>query len=289
MHKYARMRLIKARTMRYTIKSTKYIAKNFLYLIPFAFIPAFFCALSVDGEAIRCAIEAFFGGGLVEEWHFFHLFRAISVFNFASWEALIGGLLAIPVMIVCVAMLLALLDKHMRIGKRTYNGIFIKLNDNLLSTAGYIVLLLVVYEIWALLTSALLFFFSRVPIPFFAYFFVIVSFIGMHVVLIYVISFIYLWLPCMQITGFRAGEALYYSHQLMAPIKWKILFSQVGLLLATEGMVTLCAMFIEGWLFLAFTTLFCMLLLLLYCVRMMVVYFDRDNIDRADLRKYYQR
>lgn len=275
--------------MRYTIRSSKYIAKNLLYLIPFAIIPAFFCALSIDGVAIRCALEAFFTGGLVEEWHFDHLFRAISVFNFASWESLISGLLAIPLMIVCVAMLLALLDKHMRFGKRTYNGIFIKLNDNFVSTAGYTLLLLLIYDIWALITSAFLFFFSRIPVPFLAYLFVVISFIGMHVVLIYLISFIYLWLPCMQITGFKAGEALYYSHQLMAPIKWKILFSQVGLLLMTEALVTVCAIFLTGWLFLTLSTVFCGMLLLLYCVRMMVVYFDRDNIQRADLMKYYQK
>ena len=179
--------------MRYTLKSTKYIAKNFLYLIPFAIIPAFFCALSVDGEAIRCAVEAFFQGNLSNEWHFGHLFRAISVFNFASWESTIAGLLAIPFMIVCVAMLLALLDKHMRFGKRTFNGIMIKLNDNFVSTAGYVLLLLIVYELWALITSALMFFFSCISIPVLAYFFVTVTFVGMHVVLIYVISFIYLW------------------------------------------------------------------------------------------------
>ncbi len=275
--------------MKYTLRSSKYIAKNFFYLIPFALIPAFFCAVSIDGEAIRCAIEAFFTGDLVDEWHFDHLFRAISVFSFASWESIIGGVLAIPIMIVCVAMLLALLDKHMRFGKRTYNGIFGKLNDNFVSTAGYTVLLLLIYEVWALITSALLFFFSRIEIPIVAYFFVVVSFIGMHVVLVYVISFIYLWLPCMQITGFRSGEALYYSHQLMAPIKSKILLSQVGLLLLTEALVTVSSMFISGWVFLVLSTLFCAILVLLYCVRMMVVYFDRDNIDRADLKKYYTR
>ena len=113
--------------MRYTVKSTKYIAKNFIYLLPFAIIPAFFCALAIDGEAIFCAIESFFAGTLTE-WHFFHLFRAISVFNFASWQSIVGGILAIPVIIFCTALLLALLDKHMRFGKRTYNGIFSKLS-----------------------------------------------------------------------------------------------------------------------------------------------------------------
>lgn len=275
--------------MRYTLKSTKYITRNFFYLFPFAILPAFFCALSVDGEAIRCALESFFMGKLVKEWHFGHLFRAISVFNFASWESVIAGLLAIPLMIVCVAMLLAMLDKHMRFGKRTFNGIFTKLNDNLVSTAGYVLLLLALYELWALILSALLFFFSRITIPVVAYFFVVVSFIGMHVVLIYLISFIYLWLPCMQITGFKAREALYYSHQLMSPIKWKILFSQVFLLLGTEALVSVCAIFLSGWVFPVLTTILCAILVLLYCVRMMIVYFDRDNIQRADLIKYYQK
>ena len=274
--------------MRYTLKSTKYIAKNFIYLIPFAIIPAFFCALSVDGEAIFCAMESFVKGTLTE-WHFFHLFRAVSIFNFSSLETSIGGLLAIPVIILCTALLLALLDKHMRFGKRTYNGIFSKLNDNFVSTCGYVVLLLVMYEVWALITSAFLFFFSRIPIAWLAYTLVGVSFIFMHVVLIYAISFIYLWLPCMQITGFKANEALYYSHQLMVPIKWKILFSQVFILLATEALVTVCACFISGILFHVLVTLFCSALILVYCVRMMTVYFDRDNIERADLMKYYQR
>lgn len=276
--------------MRYTLKSSKYIVKNFFYLIPFAIIPAFFCALSIDGEAIFCAIESFFNGTLTE-WHFFHLFRAVSIFNFSSLETSIGGVLAIPVIILSTALLLALLDKHMRFGKRTYNGIFSKLNDNFVSTCGYVVLLLVLYEVWALITSAFLFLFSRITDVWLAYTLVCLSFVAMHVVLIYAISFIYLWLPCMQITGFKASEALYYSHQLMAPIKWKILVSQVVLLLGTETLVTVCAWFLYEYViwFIIIATLFCAGLLLVYCVRMMTVYFDRDNIERADLMKYYQR
>ena len=146
-----------------------------------------------------------------------------------------------------------------------------------------------IYEVWALITSALIFLFSHITVPVLAYGLVSLAFVGMHVVLVYVISFIYLWLPCMQITGFKASEALYYSHQLMAPIKWKILFSQVGLLLGTETLVSLCEKFLSGWIFLVLATLFCAMLLLTYCVRMMIVYFDRDNIEREDLKKYYQR
>ena len=58
----------------------------------------------------------------------------------------------------------------------------------------------------------------------------------------------------------------------------KILFSQVVFLLGTEALVTVSACFIHGVWFHVLATLFCAALLLVSCVRMMTVYFDRDNI-----------
>ena len=187
-------------------------------------------------------------------------------------------------------MMLSLLDKHMRIGKRTYNGVFSKLNDNLLSTCGYVLLVLIIYEFWALVTAALLFFFTRITSAAIAYGFAFAVYFLMHVVLIYLIGLIYLWLPCMQITGFRAIEALQYSYQLMSPVKWKILIGQLSLLFFVQVLVCVCAYFtvIGSVVFTALTTILYTGLIMVYCVRMMVAYFDRDNIERADLKKYYQ-
>lgn len=274
--------------MKYTVQSTKYIAKNFFYIFPFAIIPAFFFAFSVDKEAIYCALEIFASGDL-SGFHFAHLFRAISVFNFASWQAIVFGIIGIALLVVCVAMMLALLDKHMRIGKRTYNGLFSKLNDNIVSTSGYAFLLLVIYELWSLVTSALLFFFSRIPLAPIAYTLSIVGFLGTNLCLIYLIGTIYLWLPCMQITGFRAMEALNYSYQLVVKVKWRILVSQTVMLLLVATLVCTIAVFIssETWFLVLSATLYA-LLIMVYCVRMEIAYFDRDNIERADLIKYYR-
>ena len=275
--------------MKYTARSSKYIMKNFWYIIPFAIIPAFFLSLSTDQESVFCAIDTMVALKPTEH-HFSHIFSAISVLNFSSLEAVIFGIIAVVCLIVCGAMMLALLDKHMRIGKRTYNGIFSKLNDNLLSTCGYALLLLFIYEVWALLTSALLFFFTRIPNAAIAYSLSAIVYFSMHVVLIYLIGLIYLWLPCMQITGFRAGEALHYSYQLIAPVKWKILFGQISLLLLVEGLMCVCAYFtsLDSIWFTVLTTALYTWLILIYVVRMMVAYFDRDRIERADLKKYYQ-
>ena len=273
--------------MQYTAQSGKYIFKNFWYIFPFAIIPAFFFALSSDREAIRCAVETLFTGR-INEFHFAHLFRAISILNFASWQSVVFGILGVFLIVLCVAMMLALLDKHMRIGKRTYNGLFSKLNDNLVSTAGYAFLLLVIYEIWALVTAALLDLFFMIPNTLIAYILSGFVFLTMHIVLIYAIGTIYLWLPCMQITGFKALEALQYSYQLTSPVKWRLLFGQLFILLSVEALICVCACFIPfGGLFWLVTAGLYALMIMTYCVRMMVAYFDRDNIQRADLNRYY--
>jgi len=272
--------------MKYTIQSSKYTLKNFIYLFPFAILPAWFLALSTDQHAIFCALETVFSGR-VNDFHFAHLFQALSIINFATGASVIFGIASIITMIVCGALLFAFLDKHMRIGKRTLTGIVSKLNDNLISTAGFVLLLLGIYEIWALITSGLMYVFSLIPVAGLASMFTVGTFLFMHVVLIYVVGRIYLWLPCMQITGFRAFEALSYSQYLVEAFKWKLLAVQLVVLLFVEGFIYLCVLSPYTWLFTLLTTIVYTFIIMLFCVRMMVAYFDREQIERADLKKYY--
>ncbi len=275
--------------MRYTVQSTKYVFKNILYLFPFAILPALFLSLSTDQSAVGSVIKELFSGE-INEWSFTEIFRAISILNFASWEAIVFGLVGIIVIVPCVALMMALLEKHMRIGKRTFNGLWGKLNDNLISTCGCVLLLLAIYEIWSLLLAAFMFLFSRITVLVVAYIFTGLSFIAFHVLLVVVISTIYLWLPCMQITGFRAYEALVYSYHLMGQIKGRIIAAQLVILLFAEAMLCACAVFVTASpAFNIITALLYAGMLMTYCVRMQIAYFDRDHIERADLVKYYQK
>lgn len=275
--------------MRYNKQTVKYVSKNFIFLLPFTILPALLFSFSTDEEAIIRVVKAIFTWNL-SSWSFFDLFRAISVLNFGSWRSLVFGLIGILLMVPCVAMMMAWLEKHFRIGKRTFNGLWGKLNDNFISTCGYAVLLLVIYEVWALLTSALLFFVSRITITALAYSLSGGIFVVMHVVLLYAIGCIYLWLPCMQITGFRAMEALHYSYQLYSPVKGKVLLAQFLLLLFSEALIAACAYWIQNaFVFILLTTVLYLIIIIMYCVRMQIVYFDRDQIERADLARYYHR
>lgn len=275
--------------MKYTVQSSKYVFKNFIYLFPFAILPALFLALSTDEEAITAVITTFVHGR-IGEWTFSELFRAISVLNFGSWQSIVFGFVGIIVIIPCMALLMALLEKHMRIGKRTFNGLWSKLNDNFLSTAGVVLLVFAIYELWSLLLAAFLFFLSRITLTVIAYVFVVIVFIAFHILLMISIGAIYLWLPCMQITGFRAVEALSYSYQLLSPIKVKLLFVQLMILTFVEALICVCAVFLPvSVVFNVIASILYACMLMIYCVRMQVAYFDCDHIERADLATYYQR
>ena len=272
--------------MKYTIRTTKYIFKNFFYILPFAVLPAFLLSLSLAGESIEKVLTATFTGKL-SEWTFFDLFCAISVLNFGDWGSAVAGLLSIIAIFPCVALFMAFLEKHMRIGKRTFNGLLSKLNDNIPSTFGYGLLFLAIYEIWSLITAALLYCVSLISNLIAAYILLGIVFLAMHVLLLYTIGLIYLWLPCMQITGFPMLQALEYSHQLLTPVKWKILAGQLLALLGADALICVCVLFVPSGIFTLITTILYVFLLLYYCVRMEIAYFDRDHIERADLRKYY--
>jgi len=272
--------------MRYTKQSCNYILKNFFYIFPLTILPAFLLSLSTDEVAIQCFVETVIRGDLMN-LHFDHIFCAVSVLNFGSWESVIFGLLSIVGIIVFMAILMAFLEKHMRIGKRTFNGIFSKLNDNFISTACVVFIVLAMYEIWSLILTALLFLVTRLQVTVLSYVFGAIVYIAMHVLLIYLVSTIYLWLPCMQITGFKLLEALNYSYNLVASIQWGILIGQLMFLFCTEAIMCLCVMLSPSSLiFTIVTTALFAILIMIFCVRMEIVYFDRDNIDRADIKRY---
>ncbi|MBO5457671.1 MAG: hypothetical protein J6A24_01785 [Clostridia bacterium] len=55
----------------------------------------------------------------------------------------------------------------------------------------------------------------------------------------------------------------------------------------TETLISICAVFVtSGFVFTILTTALMAMSLMYYFVRMQTVYFDRDNIERMDLKKY---
>ena len=273
--------------MKYTFRTIGYMVKNFFYVFPLVLLPAFFLALTVARGDIVTASEKLFAGNY-DAITFMEVFQAVSIFNFSSAGTVFAGLAGVVALVVCVSLLMAFIDKHMRFGKRTFNGLFGKLNDNLVSTFGLTFILVVIYEIWTVILAALLTLCLLVK-GVLAVVLASIVFILMHFALTYAITFWYLWLPCMQITGFRTFEALRYGYLLCEPIHTRIALAQAGSLILAELAITATTLFLPGaWsVSVLVTTLLYAMMILLFCVRMQIVYFDREQIEREDLKRYY--
>ena len=272
--------------MKYTSKSLKYVFGNLGYLVLFGLFPAVFLAYSLDTATVGAILKDYFSGSPYAG--FSDIFHAVSIFNFHSVSATLADILGFALVVACVAMMMAYMEKHMRIGKKTWNGLFSKLNDNLLSTLGIAVLFSALYELWALITSALLLCATYIGSKTVIYITSVIIWCVTEIALLYVVSVFYLWLPCVQITGFRAFEALSYSYQLVSGVKWTIVWEQFLSMTVSEILFGVICIFVPwAWLRLLLISVVFAGLILVFVTRMQVAYFDRAQLERADLKKYY--
>lgn len=271
--------------MKTVFEHWKYIFKNLWFVLPFAVMPAVFLALSVDFSGIHDLAYSLFTGNLGLEYA--QIFCAWSFFRFDSPLGVVYSVLALVCLVIFTSLLLAFVEKHMRIGKRTLSGVFSQFGAHIWAFVGITLFFTALYELWAAVLSAVLFAVSAINAKGFACFlFVFVSlvFIG---ALLYLVSLFYLWLPCMQITGFRAYSAFLYSYRLAAGVRWKLILS--FLITYAPCFVLLVGLsFAPVWLagFIAFGIF--IFAYLSFCVRMESLYFERDKLDREDLLRSYR-
>ncbi len=265
----------------------KYIFRNFWYVLPFAVAPALFLSLTLNYASVRGVLTGFFTGD--PAFSFYQIFTALSFIRIDSWWGALYSVCAFICMVVFLAIMLSLVEKHMRIGKRSFNGAFSRLNDNIVSSFFVTLLYCAIYELWSLVTAAVLYAFGALVLNAVGvYILSLLFFIGLIYALLFVVSVFYLWLPCLQITGFRAYDALRYSYQLVSNIRGKLILAQALSLLTANIVVGLSAIYLPALPFQIITFVVFLLLFAEFCVRMEVAYFETENLDREDLLRSYR-
>ncbi len=264
----------------------KYIFKNLWYVAPFALLPAVLLGFTIDHEAIQYVTHAFFAGEL-HDISFFYLFRAFSVVRIDHiWSALIS-VLTLAVSCVMFTLMLIFVEKHMRIGKRTLSGLKSQFAWLILPVICIGLFYLALYEIYSVVVAALLYAVCRLPSTPVLY----ILFLGILGVftflLVYVVSLLYLFLPCKQVTGFRTYDAFLYSYGLMTGVRGKLLLS---LCLSVTGcfLVLTASSLLPLSAFVPITFVLCIFLFMSFGVRMETVYFATDKLDREDQLKSYR-
>lgn len=275
--------------MRYSLQTAKYVLKNLLYVLPLCVLPAILLACEFDEGAFKTVAHAVFEKG---DLSFQTVYNTVAILNFHSLYSKIAFFLSFLVMPVCVSLIMAFTDKHMRIGKRTLHGIPSKLNDNFLPTLYNYITLVVIYEFFSLISSAVLFVCLQISVDWLRIFLFFALYLLLNGCFLYFgVSYLYLWLPTRLGTGFHAFESLRYAYQLVFPVRKKLfggLF--VAFIVITAGLVGVhtAYLYFPHWYFVVSAeTLLFMFCVANFCTRMQVAYYDCAQLERADLKKYY--
>ncbi len=271
--------------MRTVFGSWKYIFKNIWLLLPFVIVPAIFLALSVDYTGVSALTKKFFSGQ--PEMEFVQFFKCWSIVRFDSWLGGVYSLLAYLSVALFASFLLAFVEKHMRIGKRTFSGVFAECRNILPSVLFITLAYTVLYEVWAVVFSAILFVISFIHVTAVVYIATVACCLFFSYVLFFLITIFYLWTPCRQATGFGAYDAFLYSYRLTVGVRWKLilsyLISYLPAIAAIAGASLLPSVFFRIIVVLVYA-----MLILNFCVRMETVYFETDKIDREDVLHSYR-
>lgn len=271
--------------MRKVLDSWKYIGRNLLFLLPFAVLPAVFLALSLDYTEIGALVHGFFSGD--PRLSFEGYFRTLSFIRIDSPLGGIFSALAVLSVIVCAALLLSFVEKHLRIGKRTLSGLTKGFLDLIPTVIVVGLAYLALYELWATLFSALLYLLSNISQTALFYVLFVAAFLFFTYALLFIVTAIYLWLPCRQMTGFGFYDAFLYSYRLMVGIRWNLILSYLASFVLALFVLGASALLPEAVFrciaLIVFATLF-----LSFCVRMETAYFDADKLDREDLLQSYK-
>ena len=269
--------------MRYIAGTFRYIFKNFIFLFAFVLIPSYFLTASGDPADIRAIIDSFVAGG--ERAEFREVFAFFSPLNDRGWAF---ALICFAAVIVCFPMLFGFIEKHMRLGLRTWKGIAGRFNFNFLTTLAVFFVCIALYEVWALLAAGLVYAETLLLQGIAGSIAALVTAVGMVALLCYLISTFLLWLPCLQITGYSYMDALVYSNSLAARKKGKIFLSSFLPCAAGYAARGLIVAFVQnGAAAFVITELVYLFLILYICVLMFVVYFDAAGEERMDLNKKF--
>ena len=273
--------------MRYFGSANKYVLKNFIFIFLFALIPSYFLTLANDIRGIGEIMKNVFAGKL--DLTFGQFFDFFSLFSLRRWPAAIA---AFVLTTVCAAMLLAWMEKHMRTGSRSYRVLFRGIDYNLISTFVILLVFVVTFEFWALISAGLLSILSLIITNGIAQCVVgIAATLGLYVFLTYIASLFLLWLPCRQITGYNFMDSLAYSWQISAGRRRRlflaVLIPFLAFVLLQGGIVAVSVYF--PWKFVAFLCLelVYLFMFLYFAALMYVTFFEANGEERADLVKKY--
>lgn len=271
--------------MKYLKDSFSYVFKNFIFIFIFSLLPSYFLAFVQKGDRTSAFIASLFEDGAGAG--FGDVFSFLSPFNAYGW---IYSLVALILMIILLPMLTGFIERHMRLGVRSLKGILSRFNYNFVACFRLLLIFFVLYELWAVVAAGFIYLFVVLFNGVLCGVLASVCFALTLVLFCWILSAIILWLPVLQITGYRFMDSFVYEYQLYAGRRIRIFLAVLVPWVLGYVFAILSAFFVwpvSALLDFIIRELLFMVLILYYAVLMYVVYFAASGEERADLAKRY--
>jgi hypothetical protein len=269
--------------MKYTKDTLKYLKSNILLLLPCYIIAVLCLTLLINVEAYQTIAQSI-GKGSVSD-SFIEWFKFFTLFNPDNAFTIIGGIVAYVILILNLAFIHSLIDNHIRFGSRSIRSIASSFNINVVNSLIFTILAMIFHVICGVILAAVMKTCELIPVNYSYVFGLLISAVLM-VVIFFVCSLFLLWLPCVEITGFRKYEALNYSYALARQRVWKIFgaFTVPSIIIVAISMAIgmTCPQVVS---YIAMPLLVG-LLFVYTAVMSYMAYADAEGIEREDLRKY---
>lgn len=268
--------------MKYITDTLKYIKNNFILMLPSLAVAVLAFAVILDYTAVENIADGYADGRISQS--FTDWFRLFIPFNSANWVMITLSIAAYVALVLNVAFVHSMVDKHVRFGSRSFRSIISSFTINFIYGLISMAAIFVAAVILAVLMAVIMKTFALMP----PYMFIAGGAICLIIaaIFVFIAAHFFLWLPCAEITGFKMSEALYSSYAQARRVRWKN-FAAISLpLVAAAAVTTLFGVFL-GHVAAMISGAVCF-----GCAYMMIIissymaYVDVEGIEREDLKKY---
>ncbi|MGN0813925.1 MAG: hypothetical protein ACI4MH_01680 [Candidatus Coproplasma sp.] len=268
--------------MKYIINTFKYLKSNLL-LLPALFVAMVAFAPIFDYSAFEQIATSFSDGHISSSFNVWLCF--FLPVHTKNWLTVLLSVLGYVALIVDLAYIQSLTDKHVRFGSKSFRSMMSSLSVNFWYGLMLSVLLALVSSVNAFIFAAIMKTFAMFNTPY--------LFIGGIVIcglILFVELFVFchfsLWLPCIEITGFKAYEALSYSYSLARPIRWRLFFTVTVPVIIVAAIWFVVTFTCTAWIATVISAAVCGFAFVLIITACYLAYVDREGIEREDLKRY---
>ena len=257
----------------------KYLFSKFLYLILIIGLPSIFAGFTMTGKGVFDIIINF------NTYEFTSFVDVYMTFLGRKPYWLYFQPLAFLFLALGLSLLYATIDSHMRMGDFDVRNIVRKLDYNFIPSFKFVFSLAITDHLIFLLDAALTYLYYRVIGGRIAWTLTIVTIFILGLVFFAIITWLLLWLPTMCHTGLRDGRSFVMESKQVGPVFMKTMGTLLIPTIPYILFMLLNSSFDWG-VAVVFDILFSVFFGVWSTVTMNTVYYDLNNIERADLMKF---